>query len=62
MGGLLGFLYGFKERVRIETRVKSMKIDSCQRVLFSILFTLSLGKERVDDTEAGRRKCWNEAG
>ena len=39
-----------------------MKIDSCRRVLFSILFTLSLGKERVDDTEAGRRKCWNEAG
>ena len=31
-GGLLGFLYSF------------------------------LGKERVDDTEARRRKCWNETG
>ena len=32
-----------------------------QEGLLGFLYSL-LRKERVDDTEAGRRKCWNEAG
>ena len=32
-----------------------------QRGLLGFLYSF-LGKKRVDDTEAGRRKCWNEAG
>jgi len=32
-----------------------------QEGLLGFLYSF-LRKERVDDTEAGRRKCWNEAG